>query len=68
MISFDEGEDIIANGEKAGKAKSSELEQLKRIQNEEPNRPLLQPLDSLNIKSVLLQETKNTHGLIYQVN
>lgn len=55
VLSFDEGDDIIANGEKAAKSKIDVLNKLKSIQKSLPNRPHLKIIDSINIKSVKIK-------------
>ena len=55
VISFTEGEDIIANGEAAAKLNISELLKLKDNQTIPHSRPFTQPLDSIKIQSVNIE-------------
>jgi len=52
VISFDEGRDIIANGEAAAKENMPQLLDVKRQQHTPINRPELQILDSIQINSI----------------
>ncbi|WP_411893183.1 patatin-like phospholipase family protein [Winogradskyella sp. A2] len=52
VISFDEGRDIIENGELAAKAKLNELKKVRDNQDYVVPRPKTSPLDSLRIASV----------------
>ncbi|MCA0152197.1 patatin-like phospholipase family protein [Winogradskyella vincentii] len=52
VISFDEGRDIIENGELAAKAKLNELIEVRDNQDESKLRSQITPLDSLRIASV----------------
>lgn len=52
VISFDEGKDIIANGEVAARTNLSELSDIKSQQLNEFSRPEIKPLDSLKISSI----------------
>ncbi len=52
VISFDEGRDIIANGEAAARANMSQLLDVKNKQKTPLNRPHLQILDSIKINAI----------------
>lgn len=52
VISFDEGRDIIANGEAAARENMMQLIEVKNQQNAPPTRPILQIQDSLKINAI----------------
>ncbi|WP_317047170.1 patatin-like phospholipase family protein [Winogradskyella tangerina] len=52
VISFDEGRDIIANGEAAARSNMMQLIEVKNQQNEPPTRSILQIQDSLKINAI----------------
>jgi len=52
IISFSEGEDIIANGEAAARVNLSELLKVRNQQNTSVIRPVIRPPDSIKIKSI----------------
>ncbi|MFN2260816.1 MAG: patatin-like phospholipase family protein [Psychroflexus sp.] len=52
VLSFDEGEQIIENGEKAARDVHSELEKLSRFQGRKPQRKPVKVIDSLNINKI----------------
>ena len=52
VISFDEGRDIIANGEAAARVNMTQLLDLKKQQNKELARPKLQISDSIQINTI----------------
>lgn len=52
VVSFSEGEDIIANGEAAARANISELLKIRNSQKTHSDRPKLQFLDSIKINSI----------------
>ena len=58
VISFDEGRDIIANGEKAARDKLSQLNSLSKKQQSSKSKPTLTPLDSIRIASVNIEGKK----------
>ena len=55
VISFDEGDDIIANGEAAARTKLSELKDVKKHQPDYTERLPVKVLDSLKIKNVSIE-------------
>lgn len=52
VVSFSEGEDIIANGEAAARANIAELLKVKKQQSTYSEKPKLQLLDSIKINSI----------------
>ena len=52
VISFDEGRDIISNGEAAARVNISQLQEIKLQQVKKPERPLIRTRDSLKINSI----------------
>jgi NTE family protein len=52
VISFSEGDDIIANGEAAARTNISQLQQVKSQQKSDFRKPVIKPLDSIKINSV----------------
>lgn len=52
VISFDEGRDIIANGEAAARLNMSQLQNIKLKQKSNLNRPIILPKDSLKINAI----------------
>ncbi|MDY2586304.1 patatin-like phospholipase family protein [Winogradskyella aquimaris] len=54
VLSFNEGEDIIANGEVAARKNLEALNAIKDSQTTPTNRPLLKIVDSIKIKSITL--------------
>lgn len=52
VISFDEGRDIIANGEAAARVNIEQLKEVKSQQKLDFKRPEIQPIDSLKISSI----------------
>ncbi|WP_299525016.1 patatin-like phospholipase family protein [Winogradskyella sp.] len=58
VISFDEGRDIIANGEIAARGNMSQLLNVKRQQRTPFKRPKLQILDSIKINSINISGNK----------
>lgn len=54
VLSFDEGEDIIANGEKAALDHIDALNEIKKSQINTTNRPSLKIIDSLKIESIAI--------------
>ncbi|WP_373287845.1 patatin-like phospholipase family protein [Winogradskyella epiphytica] len=55
VISFDEGGDIIANGEKAARAELTQLQKVRQQQPRDFKRPEAQVLDSLKINAVSIE-------------
>ena len=55
VISFDEGRDIIANGEAAARANISELQEVKLQQKISLDRPDINPMDSLKVNSIKIK-------------
>ncbi len=55
VISFDEGRDIIANGEAAARSNISQLKAVKSQQHSSFNRPSINPVDSLKINSIRIK-------------
>jgi NTE family protein len=55
VISFTEGDDIIANGEIAARTNISELLKIKREQKTLYKKPLISPIDSIEIKSIKIE-------------
>lgn len=58
VVSFSEGQDIIANGEAAARSKILELSEVKNQQTGESRRAMIRPPDSLKIKSIGLSGNK----------
>lgn len=54
VLSFNEGEDIIANGEVAARKNLEALNAIKDSQTTPTNRPLLKIVDSIKIKSITI--------------
>lgn len=54
VLSFDEGEDIIANGEAAALDHIDALNEIKKSQTKSTNRPKLKIIDSLKIESIAI--------------
>jgi len=59
VISFDQGGDIIANGEAAGRAQLSKLKEVKQQQPKFTERPYVKIIDSLKINHVSLSGNEN---------
>ena len=55
VISFDEGVDIIINGEAAARENLSALSKIKNQQSGAFNRPVIKPVDSIMIKSIKIE-------------
>lgn len=58
VLSFDEGEDIIANGEAAARDNISALVEIKNKQSDMVVRPYLKIVDSVKIKSITIDGNK----------
>ncbi|WP_426431651.1 patatin-like phospholipase family protein [Winogradskyella sp. HB-48] len=58
VLSFDEGEDIIANGEAAARDNISALVEIKNTQSDMVVRPYLKIVDSVKIKSITIDGNK----------
>jgi len=58
VVSFTEGEDIITNGEKAARSNLLELLQLKKQQKGSPDKPIVQPIDSIRINEINISGNK----------
>ncbi len=52
VISFSEGDDIIANGEAAARANIAQLQKVKDQQSSDYERPKIEPIDSIKINSI----------------
>jgi NTE family protein len=58
VVSFTEGENIITNGEKAARSNLLELLQLKKKQKGSPDKPIVQPIDSIRINGINISGNK----------
>ena len=58
VLSFDEGEDIIANGETAALVNIDALVKVKSKQKNNSKKPVIYPLDSLKISSISIEGNK----------